>query len=195
MRRRKSIILLLMMTVICTGIFAGCKKKTVSEPADKTQVTESTEENDTVEKTESTTEVENIEDAKAEDEKEATTEVEIYGINEESLESEPAHATISGEITPEAIVMAVVDDYKAKSIDIGIYEVKQEDNKVIVSFENGKAPLADVGSDVEETILNCISDSLMDNLDFCEAVIFRKENESYESGHFAFDFDEVYASE
>lgn len=123
------------------------------------------------------------------------TPIEIYGINEESLESEPAHAVIKGEVNAASIVQAVVDNYAAKSIEIGIYGVSEEGDKVIVSFEYNKAPLANVGSEVEETILNCISDSLMDNLDTCKAVIFRAEDGSYESGHFAYEYDEVYASE
>lgn len=123
------------------------------------------------------------------------TPIDIYGINEESLESEPAHAVIKGEVTAEAIVNAVVADFKKHSIDIGIHSISQEDDKVIVSFKQDSAPISTVGSDVEETILNCISDSLMDNLSTCEAVIFRAEDGAYESGHFAFKFDEVYASE
>ncbi len=127
--------------------------------------------------------------------KQEVKQINIYGMDEESLESEPATATITGEVNAESIVQAVVDNYKGHSIEIGIYSIVEEGDKVIVSFKNGTAPLANVGTNVEETILNGISDSLMDNLSTCQAVIFRGEDVPYESGHYAFGLDEVYASE
>ena len=65
---------------------------------------------------------------------------------------------------------------------------------LIVSFLFGKPPLSSVGSGVEETILNSIAYSLLDNVEDCKKVIFRAEGEAYESGHYAFEVDEVYAS-
>lgn len=123
------------------------------------------------------------------------TSIPIYGMNEETLESEPANAKVKGEVTAESIVQAVVDSFSTHSIDIGIDQVIQEENRVIVSFKSDMAPIVAVGSDVEETILNCISDSLMDNLETCKFVVFRSEGKAYESGHLAFSLDEVYASE
>ena len=69
-----------------------------------------------------------------------------------------------------------------------------EGDTVIVSFLFGKAPLSTVGSDVEETILNSIANSLLDNVEDCKKVIFRAEGEAYESGHYAFEVDEAYAT-
>ena len=183
---------LLILILACTLMATACKKDTSNVENTDTQNSQSVEADNTGD---STNPANDKEEATQTPSPSTGTEIEIYGINEDSLESEPAHAVIDGEVSAKSIVQAVVDDFEAKSIEIGIYDVTQEDEKVIVSFEYGKAPLANVGSDVEETILNCISDSLMDNLSNCKAVIFRAEDGSYESGHFAFDFDEVYASE
>lgn len=198
MRKNGRLYLLVLLVLICALLSTACKKETskVEEGTD-TQNSRTVEiENSQDETNQENTQKDNTSNTSEDSQtKQEVTEIDIYGINEESLESEPAHAVIEGEVNAKSIVEAVVKDYVAKSIDIGIYDVTEEDNKVIVSFEYGKAPLSNVGSDVEETILNCISDSLMDNLDNCEAVIFRAENDSYESGHFAFGLDEVYASE
>ncbi|MFA9465746.1 MAG: hypothetical protein ACERKN_15810 [Velocimicrobium sp.] len=188
--------LLVLLVLIGALFITACKKeiKEVDNGTD-TQNPQTVETDNSQDQPDADPSGNNGEDPSQTKEPDTGTAIDIYGINEDSLESEPAHAVIQGEVDAKSIVQAVVDDYAAKSIVIGIYDVKQEDKKVIVSFEYGKAPLASVGSDVEETILNCISDSLMDNLDSCEAVIFRAEDENYESGHFAFGMDEVYASE
>ena len=120
--------------------------------------------------------------------------VPIYSINDNSLESEQTYVTLE-EMTPEAVVQAVVDSLEEHSLEIGIDSVTTEGDTVIVSFLYGKAPLTSVGSTVEETILNSIADSLLDNIDTCKKVIFRAEGEAYESGHYAFGVDEVYAAE
>ena len=129
------------------------------------------------------------------DAKEDGKNVTIYSINDESLESEQTTVKLKGEITPVAIVDAVVAAFEEHSLEIGIDSVKQEGSNVIVSFLYDKAPLSQVGSTVEETILNSIADSLIDNLPNCNGVIFRAEGEAYESGHFAFGKDELYVKE
>ncbi len=188
--------LLILLVLACALMATACKKDTSKDENTDTQNSQSVEADNSQDQIGDNTNTANGDDEATQTASPSTgTEIDIYGINEDSLESEPAHAVIEGEVSAKSIVQAVVDDFAAKSIEIGIYDVTEETDKVIVSFEYGKAPLANVGSDVEETILNCISDSLMDNLDNCKAVIFRAEDSSYESGHFAFKFDEVYASE
>ncbi len=135
----------------------------------------------------------------ADDQEDATinqgpTEVPIYSINDNSLESEQTYVTIK-ELTPEAVVQAVVDSFEEHSLEVGIDSVTAEGDTVIVSFMYGTAPLTSVGSTVEETILNSIADSLLDNIESCKKVVFRAEGEAYESGHYAFGIDEVYAAE
>lgn len=135
----------------------------------------------------------NTEEEKEEQEQKPA-EVPIYSINDDSLESEQTYVTLE-EVTPEAVVQAVVDSFEEHSLEVGVESVTMEQDTVIVSFLFGKAPLTSVGSTVEETILNSIADSLLDNVEGCRKVIFRAEGEAYESGHYAFGIDEVYAAE
>lgn len=124
-----------------------------------------------------------------------TKELPIYTINDDSLEAQAAVALIpeKDEITAELVVEAVVNNLEEHSLIVGIDAVTVDKDRVIVSFKQGTAPLATVGSGVEATILDCISQSLLDNLDSCKQVIFRAEGKSYESGHIVLGIDEAYA--
>lgn len=128
---------------------------------------------------------------------EKTEEIDIYTINETSLELEDVKAVVSyeGELTPEIVVNAVADSFYEHGIELGIDHVETEEDMVIVSFtgeEKGKAPLCNTGSGVEGVILDAVSQSLLDNIDSCKEVVFRIEDRAYESGVFAFDYDQAY---
>ncbi len=151
--------------------------------------------NDNIEQEEQENKEEQKDEVKTEEKEETKEkeEVPIYSINDESLETEQTYVEIE-EVTPESVVHAVITSLKEHSLEIGIDSVTMEGDTVIVSFLFGTAPLSTVGSTVEETILNSIADSLLDNIEDCKKVIFRAEGEAYESGHYAFEIDEVYAS-
>lgn len=175
-------ILILVLTMALVG---ACGKKT----------DETTESQDSVTTEEQEQQPEDTGDeVEKEEEEEEIKEVPIYSINDDSLESEQTYVTMEA-VTPEAVVQAVVDSLAEHSLEVGIDSVTMEGDTVIVSFLFGKAPLTAVGSTVEETILNSIADSLLDNVDGCKKVVFRAEGEAYESGHYAFGIDEVYAAE
>jgi hypothetical protein len=179
-------------------VFSGCKKEngntndsnnqTILEESDK----KSAEDLDTTkESTKTDTTKENSDDTPDLPE---TKELLIYGMQNETLESEQVSVTVpkQSEITAEFIVGLVVDVFADNSLEIGIDSVTEDGDKVIVSFQKDKAPLINVGSGVEITILDSISMSLLDNLDTCKNVIFRVEGEAYASGHVELGIDEVY---
>ncbi|MDD6206925.1 MAG: GerMN domain-containing protein [Clostridiales bacterium] len=119
----------------------------------------------------------------------------IYSINDDSLEKEDTTATVTcedGKVTARVVVDAVVEDFQNHSIEIGIDKVTEKGNTVYVSFQSGTAPLANVGAGVESTILDCISQSLLDNLDSCSRVVFQAEGQAYCSGHYEFGKEEAY---
>ena len=86
-------------------------------------------------------------------------------------------------LTAQTIVDAVMDLFEAQGANIGINQVEQNENTVIVDFNGEKAPVVNVGSAEETAILNCISMSLLDNLDDCQQVVFHVDGDCYESGH------------
>ena len=56
-------------------------------------------------------------------------------------------------------------------------EVEENKNNVVVYFDETYAPIKNVSSIMEESMLDCIAYSLLDNLDFCKEIYFRSSNE------------------
>jgi hypothetical protein len=146
-------------------------------------------------KNESIAESPSVNTEKTQEPKDEKREISIYTINDDTLESEPVTVELEGELTAENVVFAAVKALEEHSLEIGIYSITTEEDTVIVSFQKDTAPLTGVGAGVEETILNCISDSLIDNIEGCKNVIFRCADGPYKSGHIEFELDEVYVSE
>lgn len=114
----------------------------------------------------------------------------------DSLEAEEITVKVNADstkgLTAQIIVDAVMDLFEAQGANIGINQVEQNENTVIVDFNGEKAPVVNVGSAEETAILNCISMSLLDNLDDCQQVVFHVDGDCYESGHYAFELNEAY---
>ncbi|WP_313132147.1 hypothetical protein [Anaerocolumna sp.] len=124
----------------------------------------------------------------------ANKEIPIYTFNDISLEIEPAIALVpeETELTPELVVNMVVDSFADRSITVGIDKILIEEDTVVVSFLSDQAPLVNVGSSLETTILDAIAQSIIENFPEYPKVIYRVEGKSYESGHYKFKVNEVY---
>lgn len=117
----------------------------------------------------------------------------IYIVNSSAeLEAVPALVPAGTEITPQLIVDTVVDSMADQSLVIGVESVTTDGDTVIVSFYSDKPPLKDVGAGYEEAILNAIAQSITENLDDYNKVIYRVEGGPYVSGHMEFGINEVY---
>ena len=124
----------------------------------------------------------------------ANKEISIYTFNDISLEIEPAIALVpeETELTPELVVDLVVDSFADRSVIVGIADIIVEKDTVIVSFLSSQAPLVNVGSTLETTILDAIAQSIIENFPQYPKVIYRVEGKEYASGHYEFDLNEVY---
>ena len=122
--------------------------------------------------------------------------IQVYTMDPDTLEAEEISVKVNTDstqgLTAQVIVDAVIDLFEAQGADIGINSVEQNENTAIVDFDGEKAPVVNVGSAEETAILNCISMSLLDNLDDCQQVVFHIDGDSYESGHYAFELNEAY---
>lgn len=121
-------------------------------------------------------------------------EISIYSIDDDSLESveETVNVPAEEELTAKIIVDKVVEAFGEHDIEIGIYSVTQKDDNVYISFTKDKAPSATVGSSVEGTILDSMAKSVLDNVESCNNIIYRMEDDPYASGHIELEYDEVY---
>lgn len=121
------------------------------------------------------------------------TELMVYVVNS-SEQLEPVYALVPADtkITPQLIVDTVVDSMADRSLMIGVESVTTRDDTVIVSFYSDKPPLTGVGSGFEISILDAIAQSLTENLEDYNKVIYRVEGGPYRSGHIELGPDEVY---
>lgn len=126
----------------------------------------------------------------------ANKELPIYAIDIDTGEMISVISMISEniDVTPELIVDKVVDAMEDLSVFIGIYGVDTEEDIVIVKFISDMPPVNNVGAGIEGSILNAIAQSLIDNLDDYNKVIFRIENEAYATGHIELGFNEIFLS-
>ena len=117
----------------------------------------------------------------------------IYVVNS-STELDPVTALVTAdvEITPELIVDTVVDSMADQSIAIGIESVTTKDDTVIISFYSDQPPLSNMGSGLEISILDALAQSVTENLDEYNKIIYRVEGGPYRSGHIELGIDEIY---
>lgn len=198
MKKIKEFGSLLFMCLIFTCAAVSCKKN-ATEPIEPTNTaavrTGMPAASETPEATNGTADQkENATEAPQETKKAAATTVPIYSIDNETLDTKSIVAELEEgqEIDSEFIVKEVVKSFADQGVEIGIYSITEKGDSIYVSFEKDKAPVADVGSSVEIAILDSISQSLLDNLEYCQKVYFKAEEGAYESGHNVFEEDEPY---
>ncbi|MEE3468373.1 MAG: hypothetical protein VZQ83_08025 [Eubacterium sp.] len=77
---------------------------------------------------------------------------------------------------------------------IGISSVEQEGDKAIIYFDSNKKPVSDCDEEMEDLILECFANSILDNAEGVHGVIFRTDKGNYVSAYKTMKEDEVYAS-
>lgn len=118
----------------------------------------------------------------------------IYSINSDSMTLIPVSVK-KGNQEPSSSYVARLVLENLNEDDIELTDVIQKDKKVIVSFSSEGKPVKDCGAKMETLILEAFANSLLDNVENCEKVIFRCDGKEYKSSQYSFGKNEVYASE
>ncbi len=119
----------------------------------------------------------------------------IYSVNTDTMTLIPVSVRRKGQtISAYGIVSLVVDSLNDKDIYVEHVTTKA-DGRVIVSFSSKGKPVKYCSKKMERLILDSIANSLIDNVDDCDKVIFRCDGKRYRSDHYQFGFHEIYASE
>ncbi len=120
-------------------------------------------------------------------------ELAIYTVNNNTFECEPITSVISPDAVIDAtlIVNEVIANFPSK---VGILKIEENKNNVVVYFDETYAPIKNVSSIMEESMLDCIAYSLLDNLDFCKEIYYRSSNDRYVSDNITLEKDEPYIS-
>ena len=116
----------------------------------------------------------------------------IYTIDgiEETLV--PLNVPISTDrITPEFVLDEVLRNLDEK---VEVTEIDIEKARIYVTFNSDYAPVKKCSKEYETLLLDCISNSLLDNISYIDEVVFRCDKGAYQSDNFHFEEDEVYSS-
>mgnify|MGYP002508876236 FL=1 len=120
--------------------------------------------------------------------------VSIYSVNSDNMTLIPVSVRKeTQDPTPDYVAELVMENLNEE--DIELTDITQKDNKVIVSFSSEGKPVKGCGSKMETLILEAFANSLLDNLEDCEKVIFRCDGKEYKSSQYSFGKNEVFASE
>ncbi|SES92118.1 hypothetical protein [[Clostridium] polysaccharolyticum] len=119
----------------------------------------------------------------------------IYCINDAGDEIEETDLLINQktDISASLVVEKVAEEFTNQDLVIEIDKVLEDDKgNVFVSFKKDSAPEKGVEEDVEYLILECISQSILDDVETSKAVIFQIEGAAYKSSHISFDLNEAF---
>lgn len=116
----------------------------------------------------------------------------IYTIDDIEGQLVPLKVPVTSErVTPELIMNEVLDNIDETVLVTEIETVKK---RIYVSFSEEHVPIKKCSKKFETLILDCISNSLLDNIPYVNKVVFRSEKGAYHSSNYAFGIDEVYSS-
>lgn len=193
-------VLIIVSVLLVSCIFVtSCKEKKdgnvqiLSHSGKKTEVTDPSEKPSIVPTEDSETDMEEEQDYK-----EAlanTVQLPIYCLNEDLSEIETVKIYMDPQtkVTSLFVVEKVVDEFSNHALPIGIDKVSEDDKgTVIVSFKRDTIPVTGVEEEVENLMLDCISQSILDDVESSKAVIFQVEGAAYRSAHNAFKKNEAY---
>ena len=194
----------LMLILIAIFLFTGCSNIKFSTFKNTDESNKKTENNDDITNIDTSNDTKEVESNNDDSENSNTPsptviqsvkniELLIYVVNS-STDLDPVTALVPGDsdITPQLIVDTVVDSMADQSLVIGIESVTTQDDTVIISFYSNQPPLSNVGSGLENAILNALAQSITENLEDYNKGIYRVEGGPYISGHIELGVDEVY---
>lgn len=118
----------------------------------------------------------------------------IYSINSDNATLIPVSVKKSTEKMSEKYIASLVLE-NLNEEEIVVDSVKKQGKKVILSFSSKGKPIQKCSKTMENLILECFSNSLLDNVKGCSEVIFRCDGKAYKSKNQSFGLNEVYASE
>lgn len=94
------------------------------------------------------------------------------------------------DITPALVIDCIVESLKDESLNLSFDGIEYSDGVCVVDFDDSIYTIAGKSADLEDAILDCIAQSVLDNVDGCMKIIYRIHNEAYSTvnRHFAYDF-------
>ena len=121
------------------------------------------------------------------------TSITIYTIDYNSLECVPTVSVLEKGVKADAnrIIEEVIVNFKE---EVRVTDITQTKDSITVTFSDEAAPAMKVSEEMEFAMLDCIAYSLLDNLDYCNEVYFKTNEDGYSSTYNSWAHNEPYAS-
>lgn len=95
------------------------------------------------------------------------------------------------EVTPAFVADEVINNLEDT---IKVTELTVERRQLFVTLDSHYAPVKNCSKKYETLVLDCLANSLLDNLSYVDDVIFRCDTGAYHSANYDFEENEVYRS-
>ena len=118
----------------------------------------------------------------------------IYTIDSDAMALVPVTVEKRQNAMTPAYITSLVEG-NLEDDSIRVYSAEQENGRITLSFYADGKPFVNCSRKMENLILDCFANSLLDNLENCSEIVFRCEGKAYKSANYSFKIDEVYASE
>lgn len=118
--------------------------------------------------------------------------ISIYTVDAVNEELMPISVPLyDNDITPAFITDEVINNLEDT---IKVTELEVEKGQIFVTLDSHYAPVYNCSKKYETLVLDCLANSLLDNLSYVEDVIFRCDTGAYHSQNYDFKINEVYRS-
>ncbi len=95
-------------------------------------------------------------------------------------------------ITPEVVLDFLLDALEDESLVLNVDSVKISDSVCIISFDDSIYDIASEGERIENSVLDAIAQSILDNVADVTGVAYRIKGDRYETVNNSFTLDSVY---
>ena len=118
--------------------------------------------------------------------------ISIYTVDTVNEELMPISVPLyDNEVTPAFVTDEVINNLEDT---IKVTELTVERRQIFVTLDSQYAPVKNCSKKYETLVLDCLANSLLDNLSYVDDVIFRCDTGAYHSANYEFDENEVYRS-
>ena len=177
--KRKIIVMLMMILAVTVVSAASCSKThNTGKYKESSQASSGTDKRE-----------EDINDYQKSEE--ITYTIKYYDVIEDSIKEFTETKTFENSVEPEFFIEKLSELINTKII---VNSIKIDGNKIIIDFSSESAPLNGTGSYEETSILDSISDVLLNVFKDIDEIYITADGKDYDSGHTSLTADTPYAT-
>lgn len=95
-------------------------------------------------------------------------------------------------ITPERILGYLIDSLEDESVTLGFNSVSVNNGQVIIDFDDTIKKISKTSTDLELAVLDAAAQSILDNVEGCQSIIFHINDGAYKTDNLSFGYNDSY---